>query len=69
MTKIDDFRNLNEQELQEKEEGLKKELFGLNMQRKSGRVDKPGLYKVIRHDIARILTVLSERKNDGKKNK
>ena len=40
---------------------LKKELFELNHQRLSGRVEKPGRFKMIRKEIARILTVINER--------
>ncbi len=63
-----DLKEFNDQELAEKETQLKKELFELNGQRQLGRVEKPASFRTIKRDIARILTVLSERKNHGKKN-
>ena len=63
-----DLKEFSDQELLEKEKQLKKELFELNGQRLLGRVEKPAGFKNIKRDIARILTVLSERKNHGKKN-
>lgn len=63
-----DLKEFTEQELADKERQLKKELFELNGQRQLGRVEKPASFRNIKKDIARILTVLSERKNHGKKN-
>ena len=63
-----DLKEFTDQELNDKEKQLKKELFELNCQRQLGRVEKPSSFKNIKRDIARILTVLSERKNHGKKN-
>jgi large subunit ribosomal protein L29 len=66
--KVKDLREFNEDELVNKEKQLKKELFDLNGQRQLGRVEKPASFRNIKKDIARILTVLSERKTNGKKN-
>jgi len=60
MTKIRELRNLSEDELRAKEDSLNQELFKLNQQRYSGRVEKPHLFKQIRKDIARIKTILNE---------
>ena len=62
-----DLKEFTDQELSDKEKQLKKELFDLNGQRQLGRVEKPASFRIIKRDIARILTVLSERKNHGKK--
>ncbi len=59
-----ELRALSEDELQQKERALKKELFELRYQRKIGRVEKPSRFKQIRRDVARILTILNERKRD-----
>lgn len=67
--KVSELKGLNEEELFQKEKALKKELFDLKYQRKLGRVEKPHRFKAIKKDIARILTVLSERKTDGNKAK
>ncbi|MDD3294762.1 MAG: 50S ribosomal protein L29 [Geobacteraceae bacterium] len=57
---------LNTADLLQKEKTLKKELFDMKYQRKIGRVEKPARFKKVKREIARILTVLNERKNDGK---
>lgn len=60
--KIQELRNLSKDELWQKEKSLKEELFKLNMQRYSGRVEKPHMFSLIKRDIARIQTVLNEKK-------
>ena len=64
--KIKEFKNLSEDDLLVKEKQFKKELFDLESQRQLGRVEKPASIRNIRRDIARILTVLNERKSNGK---
>ncbi|MBI3315311.1 MAG: 50S ribosomal protein L29 [Candidatus Omnitrophica bacterium] len=65
--KTKELRDLSVEDLAAKEKQIKKELFGLNNQRQLGRVEKPALFKKAKKDIARILTVLNERKSHGKK--
>ncbi len=65
--KIKEFRELGSEDLSNKEKVLKKELFELKYQRKIGRVEKPSRFKLIRRDIAKILTVINEREKDGSK--
>ncbi len=65
--KLKELRELSAEELTQKEKTLKKEIFGLNFQRKYGRVEKPSMFRNIRRTIARIKTILNERKNDGRK--
>ncbi len=65
--KVEDLREFTDDELANKEKQLKKELFELNSQRQLGRVEKPASFCNIKRDIARILTVLSERKIHGNK--
>jgi large subunit ribosomal protein L29 len=57
--KIEELKNLTREELLQKADSLKQELFKLNQQRYSGRVDKPHMFKLIRKDIARIETLLN----------
>ena len=66
--KIKELVNLNEDELIAKEKLLKKDLFDMESHRQMGRVEKPASFRNLRRDIARILTVLKERKVNGKKN-
>lgn len=65
--KLKEIRLMTPEDLRTKEKNLKKELHDLNYMRKIGRVDKPSRFKMIRRDIARILTILNERDKDGKK--
>ena len=61
MLKVRDLHNLSEEELKGKESSLYQELFKLNQQRYSGRVEKPHLFRQIKKDIARIKTILKEK--------
>ena len=58
MKKNLDLRNLSEAELKNKANSFYQELFKLNQQRYSGRVEKPHLFRKIRKNIARINTLL-----------
>jgi len=58
--KIEQLRNLSREELSAKEKSLKEELFKLNQQRFSGRVEKPHQFSLIRRDLARIATLLRQ---------
>ena len=66
--KYKDLKEFTNDELTEKEMQIKKDLFELNSKRQLGRVEKPSSFRNNKRDIARILTVLSERKKHGKKN-
>ena len=60
--KIQELRNLSKEELMQKEKTLHQELFKLNQQRYSGRVDKPHLFNLVKRVIARIKTLLKNTK-------
>ncbi len=64
--KMKDLENLGPDELSVKEKQLKKDLFDMESHRQMGRVEKPASFRNLRRDIARILTVLKERKVHGK---
>ncbi|MCM8792415.1 MAG: 50S ribosomal protein L29 [Candidatus Omnitrophica bacterium] len=59
--KAKDLRQLSIEELVSKERKLRDDLLRLNQQRYSGKVDKPHMFKLLRKDIARILTVIKEK--------
>ena len=59
--KPSELRVLSQEELLQKYKGLKEELFKLNQQRYSGRVEKPHKFSLVKRDIARINTILNER--------
>lgn len=60
--KTQELRSLSKEELLQKEKTLKEELSKLNRQRYGGRVEKPHMFSLLKRDIARIETILSERK-------
>ena len=60
--KTQELRSLSKEELLQKEKSLKDELYKLNMQRYGGRVEKPHMFSLIKKDIARIKTILNEKK-------
>jgi len=60
--KASQLRDMTDDELAQKTNALKKELFDLRHQSKMGRIDKPHRIREARKEIARIETVLSERK-------
>ena len=65
--KIKELSNLTEDELITKEKQLKKDLFDMESHRQMGRVEKPASFRNLRRDIARILTLLNERRISDKK--
>ena len=58
---IAELRELPDDELFARLEGNKEELFNLRFQLATGQLDNPMRVKQVRHDVARILTVLRER--------
>ena len=66
MTKIKEIREMGSEDLKTKEKALKKELFELKYQRKIGRAEKPSRFRLIRRDIAKIMTVTNERAKNAK---
>ncbi len=63
-TKIKDLRNFSVEELIQKEKALKEELFKLNLQRYGVRVEKPHMFALVKKNIARINTILNEKKSE-----
>ena len=58
--KIKDLHSLSKEELSDKRKDLDKQLMELQFKRRSG-VEKPHLFKQIKKDIARMLTVIREK--------
>ncbi len=59
--KTAELRDLPEDELHARLDSSKEELFNLRFQLATGQLDNPMRIKEVRHDIARIMTVLTER--------
>jgi len=60
-----DMREKNETELRDELSGLLREQFNLRMQRGIGQLPTPHDLRRVRRDIARIKTVLNEKKQGG----
>jgi large subunit ribosomal protein L29 len=61
MPRTAELRELPDEELLDRLESLKEELFNLRFQFATGQLDNPMRIKVVRHDVARILTLLRQR--------
>ncbi len=59
--KASEMRNKNVDELNEELNALLKEQFNMRMQYGIGQMSQPHRFKEVRHDIARIKTVLGEK--------
>ena len=63
--KAADLRGKSVDQLNEELVALRREQFNLRMQRGSGQLTRPSSMQVVRRDIARIKTVMQERRNAG----
>jgi large subunit ribosomal protein L29 len=61
VTRVAELRDQGDDELIELLESFKEELFNLRFQLATGQLDNPMRIRQVRHDVARILTVLRER--------
>jgi large subunit ribosomal protein L29 len=64
MAKVKDLREQPDAELLSLLESSKEELFNLRFQMATGQLDNPSRIKIVRHDVARILTVLRQRQTE-----
>ena len=64
MTKAKELRELPDEEVLDRIESLKEELFNLRFQFATGQLDNPMRIKQVRHDIARMLTLLRQRQTE-----
>jgi large subunit ribosomal protein L29 len=60
-----DLRVRTEDELTEQVETLGKEIFNLRFQRASGQLENTARVRQVRRDIARIKTILGERRRQA----
>ena len=62
---MNDIRKLTTEEIAKKISDNKKELFDLRLKQATGNLDKPHQIKKLRKEIARLKTVLNEKKKEG----
>ena len=60
-SKTAELRELTDEQLLERAESAKEELFNLRFQLATGQLDNSSSIKKVRHEIARIATVMRER--------
>ena len=60
-----EFRKLTNEELAAKIKEAKKELFDLRLKQSTGSLEKPARINELRKNVARMKTILNERKNEN----
>jgi large subunit ribosomal protein L29 len=60
-SKAAELREMTDEQLLERAESAKEELFNLRFQLATGQLDDSSTIKKLRHDVARIATVMRER--------
>jgi large subunit ribosomal protein L29 len=65
VTKVAEFLDKSSDQLVDELTKLKKEQFNLRFQRASGQLENTARIRVVRHDIARVMTVLQQRGGNG----
>lgn len=63
--KASQMREQTTEELQDKERDLAEQLFALRLQKVTGQLEKPHRVRQVRKDLARVLTLLHERRHSG----
>ena len=61
--KVGEFRDLQVDELRQREKELDDQLFRLRIQKSMGQLEAAHKLKVLRRDLARVKTVLREKEN------
>ena len=64
--KIKELREMTVEELGTKRRELKHEMLNLRIQQQSGQLENPARIYLLRKDVARIETIISERMHSGK---
>ncbi len=67
MKKPSELRALTVDELRQEEANLRKELFNLRFQKVTGEIQNPMRIRQTRKDIARVLTVITEKSKEVNK--
>ena len=56
---LDEIRELTPNELSSRKKELRQEIFHLRLQQQAGQLEKPHLLRSLRHEVARVETVLT----------
>jgi len=60
--KASQFRDQTVEELRDRERELSEQLFALRLQKVTGQLEKPARVREVRRDLARVMTVLREKR-------
>jgi large subunit ribosomal protein L29 len=63
--KANEIREQTVEELLDKERELSQQLFTLRLQKATGQLESPGRMRGLKKDLARVLTVLNEKRKAG----
>jgi large subunit ribosomal protein L29 len=62
--KANELREQTVEELRNREDELAQQLFALRLQKVTGQLEKPSKVTAVRRDLARVLTVLNEKRGE-----
>ncbi|MFH1837387.1 MAG: 50S ribosomal protein L29 [Candidatus Omnitrophota bacterium] len=65
--KPSEIRNMTKTEIELKLFAFKEQLFKMRAEGTSGRVERPGKFRLLKRDIAKCFTILKEKESEGKK--
>ena len=60
--KAEKIREMSDDELEKKQDDLSEELFRMRLQKATSQLDRPAKIREVRKDLARVKTVLNERR-------
>ncbi len=60
--KAQELRAKSDEELAKELDELSREAFNLRMQQGTGQLSRPSQFKAVRRDIARVMTIINERR-------
>lgn len=67
LPKVEEIRDLKDQELNDRIVATKKELFQLRFQKATRQLEKPHQFKHLRHRLAQLMTIERERQLEASK--
>lgn len=59
--KATEIRELTSEELEQKYDETRQELFNLRMQKSTGQIENPSRLRLLRREVARIRTIMNEK--------
>lgn len=65
--KPSELRAMTIEELVRKDHDLRKELFNLRFQQATGEIENPLRIRAVKKDIAKVLTIMTEKSNQSRK--